>query len=53
MVVVQRRFSLLRFIGGIVVFLVLAAIVYFAWIGWNREGRPVPDVDVTTRPANP
>lgn len=53
MVVVQRRFSLLKFIGGLVVFLVLAAIVYFAWIGWNREGRPVPDVDVTTSPATP
>ena len=47
--VVQRRFSLLKFIGAVVVLLVLAAVAYFAWIGWNDRGRPVPDVDVTTQ----
>ena len=49
MVVVQRRFSLLKLIGSLVVFVALAAVIYFAWIGWNKEGRPVPDVDVTTQ----
>ena len=50
---VERRFSLLKFIGAIVVLLALAAIIYFAWIGWNERGRPVPEVDVTTEPASP
>lgn len=51
--VVQRRFSLLKFIGAIVVLIALAAVVYFAWIGWNQEGRPVPDVDVKTETTQP
>lgn len=46
---VERRFSLLKLIGGIVILLILAAVVYFAWIGWNERGRPVPEVDVDTQ----
>ena len=48
---VQRRFSFLKFIGALVVLLALAAVIYFAWIGWNQQGRPIPDVDVTTQSA--
>lgn len=48
---VHRRFSLLKFIGAVVVLLALAAVIYFAWIGWTERGRPVPDVDVTTQSA--
>jgi flagellar basal body-associated protein FliL len=38
-------------IGMIVVAIVAAVLIYFAWHGWRAKGQPVPDVDKTTRPA--
>ena len=45
----RRRFSVLKLIGGVVVLLAVLVLLYFAFIGWNQRGRPVPDVDVTTQ----
>ena len=43
-----RRRSVFAIIGMIVVGIVVLVIAYFAWVGWNNRGRPVPDVDVKT-----
>ena len=47
---VKRR-SIFSIIGMIVVLAVAAVVIYFAWVGWRARGKPVPEVDVTTRPA--
>lgn len=47
---VKRR-SIFSIIGIAVVLAVALVVIYFAWIGWRSKGKPVPEVDVTTRPA--
>ena len=50
---VRRRWSLLSIIGAIVVLLVAAVVIYFAWVGWVDRGKPVPDVDVKSAAVTP
>ena len=45
----MRSKPVFAIIGMIVVLIILVVVVYFAWIGWNEEGRPVPDVDAETK----
>jgi hypothetical protein len=47
---VKRR-SIFSIIGIAVVLFIAMVVIYFAWIGWRAKGKPVPEVDVTTRPA--
>lgn len=42
----RRRWSVFSIIGVIVVALIAAVVIYYAWVGWSERGRPVPDVDV-------
>jgi hypothetical protein len=50
---VRRRWSVLSIIGAIVVLLVAAVVIYFAWVGWVDKGKPVPDVDVKSAAVTP
>ena len=50
---VRRRWSFLSIIGAIVVVLVAAVVIYFAWVGWVNKGKPVPDVDVKSAAVTP
>ena len=47
---VGRR-SIFTIIGMIVVGLIAAVVVYFAYTGWALKGKPTPDVEITTQPA--
>jgi hypothetical protein len=47
----RRRFSVLKLIGGVVVYIAALVVLYYAFIGWNHRGRPVPEVNVTTKPT--
>ena len=47
---VKRR-SVFTIIGYAVVAALVLVVAYFAWVGWRSKGRPVPEMNVTTRPA--
>jgi len=44
--------SIFATIGLVVIGIIALIILYFAWIGWNERGKPVPDVDVTRTTTN-
>lgn len=43
--------SLFSIIGMIVVAIFAVIVLYYAVIGWRARGKPVPDIDKTTRPT--
>lgn len=44
--------SIFAIVGMVVVGILLLILMYFAWIGWNERGKPVPELNVSTQPAD-
>lgn len=49
---VRRGRSLFSIIGMIVVTITLVVLIYFAYVGWVKKGKPIPEVDVKTDAMN-
>lgn len=40
-------------LGSMILLILAGVILYYSWIGWNAQGRPVPiDIDVHTESAD-
>ncbi|HEX8916124.1 MAG TPA: hypothetical protein VF796_27495 [Humisphaera sp.] len=50
-VTVRRRWSFFSIIGALVVAIVLAVLLYYAYLGWRSRGAPLPEVQKTATPT--